>query len=290
MRITNALNLPEPLVKAVEYDDHTPSGNNYSVTALISPPRLRYLRGMHEDGLSEDVTDRVWLLLGTAVHNILERAAKEDRLNDGMYEHALVAKSADDLSVGGTMDVYEDGVISDYKITSVWSVKDGCKPEWAQQLNIYGWLARKNGLKVTKLQVVAILRDWTNGFALKHPDMAKTPIAIVDAPLWEEAEAEAFVEGRVHAHESARENLPDCTDEERWMTPTVWAVHKKGRQKALKLHDSEASAEAHVKEIGDEYYVDKRPGQPRRCQEYCPVSQFCSQHKEWLMEEANNVD
>ena len=50
--------------------------------------------------------------------------------------------------------------VSDYKVTSVWSVIYG-KEEWVNQLNCYAWLVRQaKGLSVTKLRIIAILRDW----------------------------------------------------------------------------------------------------------------------------------
>lgn len=50
--------------------------------------------------------------------------------------------------ISGQMDLYdvEKRTIQDWKVTSVWSVKDeSYKSDWEKQLNIYRWLAKKTG-------------------------------------------------------------------------------------------------------------------------------------------------
>ena len=74
MKITNNHNLPQSVVSAVSNDPYDRGGSDYTCTELISPVRQVMLRHRHGDEITEDASDRVWSLLGQAVHHILERA------------------------------------------------------------------------------------------------------------------------------------------------------------------------------------------------------------------------
>jgi hypothetical protein len=66
---TNKYNLPQSFVNAVKVDNHVTRGD-ISVTTLIDAPRIRQLKRKHQ--IVEDVSDRVFALMGTAVHHVLE--------------------------------------------------------------------------------------------------------------------------------------------------------------------------------------------------------------------------
>jgi hypothetical protein len=68
---TNKHNLPESFVRAVKVDRHITRGD-ISVTTLIDAPQIRQLKRKYD--VVEDVSDRVWALMGTAVHHVLELA------------------------------------------------------------------------------------------------------------------------------------------------------------------------------------------------------------------------
>lgn len=69
--LTNNYNLPAPLVDAVAVDTH-PVAGGISVTEMWKPPQIRQLKRLHD--IEEDALDRIWALLGTAAHVIVERA------------------------------------------------------------------------------------------------------------------------------------------------------------------------------------------------------------------------
>ena len=87
MNLTNKYNLPKPLVSAIKNDPYKQVGD-ISVTSLISAPRRRQLEIRHQEEITEDASDRIWMLLGTSVHAILERADTTDHL----AEERLTAK------------------------------------------------------------------------------------------------------------------------------------------------------------------------------------------------------
>ena len=279
---TNDQNLPEPVFKALSEDTYSRGVSNSSVTTLIDSPQVKVLTRQHADDIKEDVADRVWAVLGTAVHNIFEPHA------DGNYRAEERLKTeVNGWKISGAIDIQkteDDGSVTilDYKCTSVWSVIFG-KKSWAQQLNMYAFLVRKDkGLTVSGLKIVAILRDWKQSEAFKS-DYPKSPIIEIPIELWTPEEQDAYVLKRVEAHQQAEhdymngDTIKPCTDEERWLRPSKWAIKKKGRKRALKLHDTEREAQDHIDSLGAGHEIEYRKGEAVRCMKYCPVAAFCPQ-------------
>jgi hypothetical protein len=285
MRITNKYGVPEAIVRAVQDDEYDKGDSVLSVTQLISPPRIVILQSLNKHNLESDVTDRVYALLGTSVHKLLEKGSK------GLPGHHLEERLFDEIEgwkISGAVDVQIDNgdgtwEINDYKVTSVYSVKSD-KPEWEQQLNCYAYLAWKaHGRKVTSLKIVAILRDWTRKSSEFNGDYPQSQITVVNIPVWTLEEQEAFIKGRVLLHQAAQkavdsgEPLVYCTDEERWVRGETWALMKEGRKSAVKLYDSEEDG-LEARSRDGSLYLQHRPGTPVRCAgNYCLVAGYCRQ-------------
>ena len=77
MKITNILNLPQPFVDAVT-NEYTHKDKQYSVTSLLKGTTQSVLERRHADEISQDVSDMIWLIFGTAVHSVLENAKETD--------------------------------------------------------------------------------------------------------------------------------------------------------------------------------------------------------------------
>lgn len=174
--------------------------------------------------------------------------------------------------------------LDDYKISNVYAIKDGPKPEWEAQLNIYALMLRERGYTVEKLRIVAILRDWSKSKARHSPEYPQTPALIIPVVMWTAAQTEAYIKARLIAHGTAQHVLPECTPEERWERPGVWAVQKVGGSRALGLHASEEDAESALAEAAaahpkSKYEIQERPAQQIRCTDYCPACAFCDQGK-----------
>lgn len=265
MKITNKLGLPEPLVNAVLNQQYSPGSSDITVTTLIQPPLIRKLRREHDDDIEEDVSDRMWALFGSSVHSILENAYKGStaRVEERVYAEVLGWK------LGGQFDVLEGSTLSDYKVTSVYA-SDG-KIEWENQLNVLRWLLHKNNTVVDKLQIVAIFRDWRPMEAKKDPEYPQTKAQIIEVPLWDLDKAEEYVLTRIQLHQLAEP--PVCTDDERWSTQEKWALMKEGGKRATKLFEIKPES------CEKGYFIEHRPKQHKRCENYCSVSQFCPSWK-----------
>ena len=287
MRITNKHGLPETIVRAVTNDPYTYTGN-ISVTQLIKAPRQRWLEIRHDDELVADVVDRIWMLLGSAIHYVLEQA--EDKEDDTeIIEKRLIAKVGEDWEVSGQADRFvTHGLLQDYKFTSVWAAINGPKEEWIQQINMLAYLHRAAGYEVNKGQIITIYRDWSKKRAQREPTYPQVGVEAHKIPLWPNEEVEEFILSRIKAHKDAEElpddELPLCTDKERWQKPTTWAVKKNKNKRAVRVLETEEDAYEYAGELtrlddkGNKYWIEERPGEWTRCKDYCPANQFCNQY------------
>jgi hypothetical protein len=281
VNISNRLNLPQAIVDAVSADEYSRGDADISVTGLLSPPRMATLMELHRDEIVEDAADRIWSLLGQSVHTILERANRLD-----------LAEQRHFLSIGGwtisgkfdTLTLDDSRILSDYKLTSVYKVKDGEVPaEFEAQLQILAEILIANGIEVKAGRVVCLLRDWRKAESRRDPAYPQSQVVPFDVPLWPRPDRIDFIERRVAMHQAARHNLPLCSDSERWMKPAKWAVMKDGRTRAIKLFDFETHAQEWIdgQRDKDKMYVEYRPSEPTRCVDYCSVAFACTQFTEF---------
>ena len=285
MKITNRFNLPAPLVQAVTRHPRTDRPNTISVSELIQPPQLRALIRKYDDELTEDASDRLWALLGTLLHGVMEQSA------EGMADHFTEEELSTEVlgwQVIGHYDLSEmvlDGeLLTDWKLTSVYSMKDKeLKPEWDAQINCYAELLRRAGRHVSRAQIVAIGRDWSQSRALRErdSDYPQQQVLVKPVSLWESERVSSYLESRVRLHQEAERGIwPDCTPEERWARPDIWALHKKGQKKAVKLFEDPVVAQKWLDGIlgGDKsHFIQHRTGESIRCAAYCPAAPKCKQ-------------
>lgn len=275
MKYTNKQNLPAPLVKAIIDDDYDRGEDaDYTITELIDPPRKRFLQKKYDAEIVVDVSDEIFRLLGKAVHNILERGGVPER----RFAMTILGKT-----ITGKPDrLTKEGLIQDWKVTTVYKFKDGEIPfELEAQLNGYAELMRQNGKKITAVEGVPIFRDWSKRKAQRERDAGypQSQCLMARAPVWDPKDAIAFLEERVRLHEAAKIKLPDCTSEERWARPDIFAVMKKGRKSSLKNFENREAAEEFIKVKAIPLSIEHRPGESIRCQDYCSAAAFCEQWK-----------
>ena len=280
--ITNKQALPDVIVRAVSNDTYSRGKSDITVTQLIDSPRAVALRKNHGHEIVEDASDRIWSLLGQAVHSVLERAADEsDLVEQRIYQDVLKWK------LGGQFDLFSDNVLYDFKVTSVWKIvnlKNGCDPQWEAQLNVLAWLLRENGTEPQRLAIIAILRDWSKHKSRDH-GYPSDQVVEVQVPLWTHDQQTEYIYNRIVMHQDAQDNtkeMPLCTPEERWAKPDVFAVMKEGRKSAIKLYHNFDDASARSLEEGDKFFVEHRKGGSVRCESYCSAAPFCSQYMDEL--------
>tara|TARA_R110002020_G_scaffold185640_2_gene383354 strand:+ start:1123 stop:2004 length:882 start_codon:yes stop_codon:yes gene_type:complete len=291
MKLTNIYGLPAALERFEEKNSYSKGDADYSVTQLIDSPQISKLKQVHDDEISEDISDRVLSLLGTATHVVLEAGAgPEDIVEKRFYQ--LV----DGCRISGAVDLLTpsgvdptSGEISyslrDYKTVSgtAMAINPKGKSEWIKQLNIYSWLATLNGYKISDIGVVAIVRDWRRSLVRRNANFPKQGVVNVPLPLWPHEQQRQFIEKCVAEHNA--ETPRECSNEERWMGKNQFAVHEYRvdgglKKNATRLFGSATDAEGFILEKGKTAEVVCREGTPTRCiDNYCRVAQFCDQFK-----------
>ena len=291
MQYTNRFNLPSPIVRAIVRDNYSKGASDMSVSEIIDSPRIKALQTEYGHEVVEDVSDKIFSLLGRGVHQILEWGAEEHQTAE---ERIFLPVDIDGVRVmvSGAMDLQDpegDGsvIIRDWKVTTVYAFQSD-KPAWVNQLNCYAHMVRKvKGVEVQGLQIGAILRDFSKSKSNRDSEYPEAAIQTLDLPLWPPEVAEAYFLERVKMHVDARDRamagleLPLCTDEERWVDDPQWAVLKKGNKRASAVFPTESEAKLYISEQKkpEEFSIEHRQSIPKRCADWCSVSRWCSQFR-----------
>lgn len=283
MIITNELNLPQAFVQMAQRDEYETANNEYRVTSLLKGIRETELERRHSREIKRDVSDMVWLLFGTATHSILERQKEGDR----EIKETRLKMEMDGIVLSGQFDLYneEEERITDYKTASVWKIIYGNYEDWRRQLLIYAYMLRDAGFPVKRGRVVAFLKNHSKRDAKVKAEYPKLPVQPVDFTFSERdfQEIEVWLKERIAQVKRARElpddRLPLCTQEERFNSGDKYAVMKKGRKTALRVLDSQEEAEQWMASNGGDS-IEIRPGEDKKCQDYCAAKEFCSYYKE----------
>lgn len=287
MKLTNKTGLPDLFLRAMQNDKYSPGGADFSVTGLLAPAYQKHLMRQHREEISEDVSDRLFALFGQSVHSILERSATEADIVEKRYSAYYQARG-NHYRVSGQADLISGDTLYDFKVTTTYKAQGS--PEWSAQvnmlLNLYerselvenAALAQQTGIAVTgrkinKLAIIMFFRDWSRAEAMRNQDYPKSAIKVLPVIVWLPGEVEQFIHDRIYAH--TEENPEPCSMEERWAVPGKFAVMKKGKERAIKLHDTKEGADKHAEELGKDHSVIERPARFPRCENYCSVSKFC---------------
>lgn len=283
MRITNKFNLPEPFVKAVERHEHR--RGVFSVTQLLKGSTEIALEMLYADEMEMDVSDMFNMLLGTAVHKVLEESGRDSWCK---YEHYMEVKSFAGLTVSGTADVINemDGEVIDYKTCSSWKIIYKDFDDWREQIKSYLYLYHMNydnelSRKVLRGKIVAIIKDFSQTEAQRNPDYPQKPIVTIPfSYTYEEIMGVGerwYDKIRDILRKVATGDVGSCSETERWAKPAKYALMKEGRKSAVKLYDTEDECKAAVEENGNGYYLEYRKGEDTKCEKYCVVGKcgFC---------------
>lgn len=299
------MDMIEPIRDAFkQHSDHYDNGGaDYSVTTLLSPTRIVHLEKRHLHKVSLTVEQQLASMMGTAMHDYLERMLLEHNAKAGNTVYTCeerLERRVLDRSISGAYDIlYHAGnCLFDLKTTKCATMvrNKGLKSDWTKQQNIYRWLIKENkGLDLDALKIIGLYWDWSKYGAFQVKDFKarkfypKCPITTIELPVWDYSTTIKFVNTRVTeliAHESTPDaDLPECTPDDMWADPDKWAVKLAGKAKALTAQcGSKKEAEDYILEHQynndtklQNYTIEHRPARRIRCEDWCPCNSFCSQ-------------
>lgn len=293
MRITNNLGLPQPLVSAVERE-YTYKPKQYSVTALLKGACQAVLERRHDKEIEQDVSDMIWLLFGTSVHNILEQAQETA---EQLKENKLVLDMPNGYKLSGIFDLYDDktGIVTDYKTASVNKVLFNDWEDYRKQTLIYCWMLRRIGFDAKRGEIVALLKDHSKVKALQGGDYPPAPVYRIGWTFADRdfEEIEEYILNRFEELSDCEQlsdmDLPSCTPSERWHKDDTYAIMKKGRKSAIRVLKTQEDAQKYIDNnaLDDKHYIEKREGADNLCDNYCNVNKWCPfyQQKVGMMDE-----
>lgn len=291
----------------------------YSATELLKPVRATVLsRQMSQDDAEPiDIYSLVASALGNTVHDSLENVWKEgkyDKLSllgypKEVLDNIVVNPDPDDdttgrtvvhveqrhykkvgkYTIGGKYDIVTDGVLQDYKTTSVWAwIKGGREEEYRLQGSIYRFLSNHIITHGT-MKINMIFKDWSERAFVnaKEGEYPHSPVVEMDIELLSEKDTEKWIKNRLSLIEE-NSGLPQskmirCTDEELWRDDPIYQYFSKPTNtrasKNFKEH-IEARAWLAEKGVGE---IRIKEGEVKRCN-YCSAAPICEQRLEYFTE------
>jgi len=280
-RITNIYGLPQPFVDLVSEDTYSKGESDITTTGLAQPPKIAELWRRHADQITMDCSEKVWTMLGTANHYVLEQIALRNPERYVAEQRFYI--DVDGVKLGGQIDLFdrETETLWDYKVSSVYKAMSDDRLDWTKQANVNKLLCEHNGIFPKKLAILLVCKDWKRKDAEFKADYPKCAIQEIPLPIWKEEETFAYIRSRIKLHEAAKslgdDEIPVCTPEERWRTSDLYAVLKdKTAKRAVPngTYEDRLQAEDHARKIGG--VVEERLGEDRRCLNYCQVRAHCS--------------
>ena len=286
----------KPLMDALEaYKDHYDNdGSDYSVTGLIDHPRIVHLTKRHWKEIRDKPVIPVREIdsfAGTGLHDIFYEYLIHNP--DYILERRSKSRLLDRV-VSGCPDCYHKPTfaIYDYKKTKAWKKVFSDMKEYEQQLNLYAYLLKSEGIVVRKLYILAWWKDFNKRESMNNPKYPRQKVEQLPIKLWTKQQQEDFIYERLglmmDSEDLDDQDLPECSKEDMWERTSSWAVYKLAKGKRLKKasrvlysrKDAEKWAENMMK--GLTFEIESRPGMRERCENWCSVTDYCNQYKEYM--------
>jgi len=280
--LTNKLNLPQPFVDAAT-SDHTYKPHRYSVTEVLGGTCEAVLKRRHQGEGEEDVASRVWAILGSAAHKILQEA----KGTDSQLQEQWFKVNVGDYELSGIFDLYDADArtVTDWKVTGTIKWQKQEFDDYRMQVLIYCWMLRQIGYKADNGEVIMILRDWSKSKARFDKEYPQLQVQKVSWKFTEEdfkeAERNVFDWFTNVAEQEKLEDsdLTPCSPKNRWHRDDKWAVVKDGVKRATRVLDDPDEAAVMCDRLsektGKPYHVEYRKGEDVKCEMYCSVAFAC---------------
>lgn len=235
-------------------------------------------------------------LVGNGVHDQLQRYLRDEaRVNRNWLIERRMLTVIDDVRVSGRFDaLYNEEELYDIKVTKAYKAIKGDYTEWEEQLNAYDYMLWNDGMNIKSLKIFMVVSDWSKGdiWQMGYPD---TNINIITIKKWDRTFQENWMKTRVGLWKSSKglkdEDLPLCTDDERWASKSIFKLFRTPQLKrASKTFPTKGRAEKYMKACQNKEPAkwskaivrEDRGDLWRRCN-WCDGKDFCNQYKNKLI-------
>jgi hypothetical protein len=312
----NGISLPMAVWLARDEYSHDARTNVISVTSLLKSPRQLVL-GMRvpQGGAQqlEDVSNRLASRLGTSIHNSIESSWVDNHKQGlldlgypmGAVKRVLINPTAEELTedsiplyfekrsekqvgnwiISGQFDLVYDGMVMDFKSTSVFTfINKTNDTKYSQQGSLYKWL-NPDLINQDDMAVQFIFKDWNKNMVKNDPRYPKLPVLEYKVPLMSVSQSEMYVKDKIASIElymdAPDEEIPQCTDEDLWRRNASWKYYSKDdAKKASKVFDNVADANMWLANK-NKGYVKEFKSEPIACR-YCSAFSICSQAQGYI--------
>lgn len=304
-RITNDKNIDPLIYQWMIHNQGQYTGGESLVTAsqMYDPTQLIILKKRYGDRLVSDAMDGLWTTMGSLFHKMIEDlpgsavndAIKRDPSMQGLLQEQRFNTSIDGHIVSGQADVIypkrKEAV--DYKFTTAYShTSKDTKNKYDYQLNTLGYLCGLSGIKIDMGVIVAVFRDWHASQALISEKQGRdypSPEEQYEFPMWSEKDQKNMIYDKVKEIadnlNTPDGELPECTEQQMWADPSYYTVLTPKGDRAMTgtgasygLNKKQAEAFCKSKNVPTSR-IEFRQAVRKRCENYCPVKQFCHQYK-----------
>lgn len=295
---------------ATDHYDYDPDPNTISATALIKPLRQIILssRITPEESLN-DLTQMVASRMGTAIHDGIERAWKDNyqvamqhlgipmkvieqiKINPSpeeakegipVYLEQRFKRPLGKYTISGKIDFLAEGELEDFKTTSTFTAMNNTMDDkYILQGSIYRWL-RPDLITSPRMKIQFLFTDWSGAKAKADPKYPQKRFMTRVFDLKSLNETESFIRQKLTAIEEnwdkPEEEIPPCSDEELWRSEPVFKYYKNPEKTARSTKNFDTHQEAMIRFIEDGRVglVKEVPGQVMACK-YCSAFALCTQ-------------
>ena len=321
MKITNQTGIPLAVAVWAVNDsyDYINDPKYFSVTNLLKPVRQIILqKRIDPDTLSVDVEEFLARAMGSSIHDSIEKAwvnnhvdclkrlglqdniiskfkinPDKGSLKEGdipIYLEQRNIKECNGYKIGGKFDFVADGLLHDNKSTTTMKwLKGSSDKDYQLQGSLYRWL-NPDIITEDVIRINYVFTDWSKLSALKDRNYPQHRAAYKDIPLLSLDDTQNWLEKKLNQIEmylnTPEEQLPECSDEELWRTPTKYKYFVNPEStRATKNFESNMEAYRYMMiEKQGKGCIRVVPGEPRRCS-YCSAASICSQRTRMLGEQ-----
>jgi hypothetical protein len=268
------------------------------------------------DDMLEDISSRVPSAMGTALHNSIEHAWRNNyqvSMQDLGYPQAVidriiinpepselqsnsipvyletrVEKKLGPYTISGQFDLIIDGKLNDYKSTGVYGYMQGNNDEkYSIQGSIYRWL-NPDLITDDYMDIQYIFTDWSGLQASiqREKGYPQSRVHVHPVKLMSIPETLSWLKAKLsvihQCKDLSEDKLPACNSEELWRTaPTYKYFKNPTAQRATRNYDDFYEANEHLVKDGSIGVVKTVPGTVKACK-FCKAFEVCLQKNSYI--------